>query len=82
MLVDVKLDISIDKRDNPSMLQTLHVLVFLILNGTAKMKLAILAFLFRGEIVQNSFVYLWEIIDKYKKALKANVFSLFSLTRP
>ena len=35
-----------------SRLQTL--LVFLILNGTAKMKLAILAFLYCGEIVKNS----------------------------
>ena len=42
------------KRDNLSRLQTL--LVFLILNGMAKTKLAILSFLHCGEIVKNSVV--------------------------
>ena len=43
---------SVDKRDYLSMLQTL--LVFLILNGIAKTKLAILPFLCCGEIVKIS----------------------------
>ena len=43
---------SVGKRDYLSRLQTL--LVFLILNGIAKTKLAILAFLDCGEIVKNS----------------------------
>ena len=43
---------SVDKRDYISMLLTL--LVFLISNNTAKTKLAILAFLYCGEIVKNS----------------------------
>ena len=43
---------SVVKRDYISRLQTL--LVFLILNGTAKTKLAILAFLYCGQIVKNS----------------------------
>ena len=43
---------SVDKRDFLSSLLTL--LVFLLLNDTGKMKLAILAFLYCGEIVKNS----------------------------
>ena len=43
---------SVDERDYISRLQTL--LVFLILNNTAKVKLAILAFLYCTEIVKNS----------------------------
>ena len=43
---------SVDKRDYNLGLQTL--LVFLILNSTAKAKLAILAFLYCGEIMKNS----------------------------
>ena len=43
---------SVSKGHYISRLQTL--LVFLILNGTAKMKLAILPFLYCGEIVKNS----------------------------
>ena len=40
------------KKDYLSRLQTLLVLI--ILNGTAKMKLAILVFLYCGQIVKNS----------------------------
>ena len=43
---------SVGKRDYLSRLQTL--LIFLILNGTAKTKLAILPFLCCEEIVKNS----------------------------
>ena len=49
VLVNVKLD---GKRDYISMLETL--LVLLILNGTAKKKLTILAFLYCGEFVKTS----------------------------
>ena len=43
-----------DKKDYLLMLQTL--LVFLILNGTAKTNLAVLALFYCGEIVKNSYV--------------------------
>ena len=43
---------SVGKRDHPSRFQTL--LVFLILNGTGKTKLAKLAFKYCGEIMENS----------------------------
>ena len=43
---------SVGKRDYPSRFQTL--LVFLILNGTGKTKLAILTFMYCGEIMENS----------------------------
>ena len=49
MIVIIQL---VDKRDYLSGLPTL--LVFLILSGTAKIKLAILEFLYCGEIVKNS----------------------------
>ena len=52
MLVKVKLDISVGKRQYLSMLQTL--LVFLILNDMVKTKLAILPLLCCTEIVKNS----------------------------
>ena len=43
----------VGKRDYLSRLETL-LLVFLTFNGTAKMKLVILAFLYCGESVKNS----------------------------
>ena len=54
VLVNVKLDMSVDKGNYLSILQTL--LVFLILNGTPKTKLAILAFLYCGDIMKNSII--------------------------
>ena len=52
ILVSVKLDVSWFKEGCISRLQT--SLLLLILNSTAKMKLAILAFLCSGEFVKNS----------------------------
>ena len=51
ILVNVKLDVSGYRIDYISRLQT--SLVKLILNGTAKTKLEILAFLYSGEIMKN-----------------------------
>ena len=77
MLVNVKLDVSRHNRLHISRLQIL--LVFLMLNGTAKMKLAILAFLYCGEIVKNSIkdplnMYFLFFVNKVKNTIKSDIF--------
>ena len=60
---------SVGKRDYHSRLQT--ILVFLILKGMAKMKLAILSFLCCGDIMKNNIALIEVISEKTQAGLAA-----------
>ena len=62
------------KRDYLSRLQTL--MVFLILKGTAKTKLAILAFLYCGEIVKILMACAWLKVDYGKNSFASHTDSI------
>ena len=53
MLVNVKIDVSWQKGLHFKVTNFNKLLVFIILNGKAKMKLVMIAFMYCGEIVKN-----------------------------